>query len=233
MPDYTRGKIYSLRTYQSDEVYVGSTCQTLCQRLADHKRDYKSWKNGKHNYVCSFKLLEFDDCYIELLELYPCNSREELCKREGHYIREMDCLNKRIEGRSRKEYYQQNKEKINQYQKEYNQQNKEKLVQQQKEWREDNKQKIKEYYQQNKEHLLQKQKEYQKDNKDKIKKYYEDNKDKILEKLKEYRQQNRDKNIEKITCQCGVRYTKRDKKRHERSMWHQEYLMSLECDKTK
>jgi len=43
-----------------------------------------------------------DTFYIELLELYPCNGREELRAREGYYIRERGTLNMVIAGRSQK-----------------------------------------------------------------------------------------------------------------------------------
>jgi hypothetical protein len=58
-------------------------------------------------------MVQYDDCYIELLELFPCNSKEELCKREGELQRlHIDKLvSKRIEGRTRKELLQTNKYK--------------------------------------------------------------------------------------------------------------------------
>jgi hypothetical protein len=46
-------------------------------------------------------------------------------KREGHYIRQYNCVNERIAGRTQKEYRQENKEAIKEYDKEYYQQNKE------------------------------------------------------------------------------------------------------------
>lgn len=30
MPDYNKGKIYSLRSHQTNDIYIGSTCQKLC-----------------------------------------------------------------------------------------------------------------------------------------------------------------------------------------------------------
>ena len=85
----------------------------------------------------------------------------------------------------KKEYYEQNKEKIKEKNKEYYEQNKEKI----KEYQEQNKEKIKEYYEQNKEKI----KEYREQNKEKIKEYREQNKEKIKEKKKEYREQNKEK----------------------------------------
>ena len=61
--------------------------------------------------------------YIELLELCPCGCKEELHKKEGEYIRNTKCVNKRIAGRTPKEsskaYRQKNKDKIAKKYKEY------------------------------------------------------------------------------------------------------------------
>jgi hypothetical protein len=49
---------------------------------------------------------------IYLIENYPCNSKQELCKRERHYVETIDCVNKYIPSRTKKEYYQDNKDII-------------------------------------------------------------------------------------------------------------------------
>jgi hypothetical protein len=50
-------------------------------------------------------MVQYDDVYIELLELFPCNSRMELEKREGELMRLhlSKIVNKHIAGRTRKE----------------------------------------------------------------------------------------------------------------------------------
>ena len=58
--------------------------------------------------------MKYDDAYIELIEECPCNDKNELNRREGQMIREMNCVNKRIEGRTGKEYREDNKEYIKQ-----------------------------------------------------------------------------------------------------------------------
>ena len=127
MPDYSLGKIYKI--VGNGKVYVGSTTRPLlCQRMAEHRSRYKNWKNGKYQYATSFEC--FPDCYIELLEVYPCNSKDELYKCERKWIEELDCVNRNIPLQTRKEY------------------------------RELNKQKTKEYYQKNKEHLQKKATDY-------------------------------------------------------------------------
>ena len=52
------------------------------------------------------------DWYIELYESYPCNSIDELLKREGEIIRQIGTLNKNVAGRNSKDWYTDNKESI-------------------------------------------------------------------------------------------------------------------------
>ena len=145
--DYKNGKIYVLRSHQTEDIYIGSTTTKLTKRFHYHKNDFKRWKNGERNYVTSYELMKYDDAYIELLQGYSCDSKMELHKREGEFIRSINCVNKRIAGRTMDEYRDDNKDK---------------LKEQTKEWRENNKDKIKEY-----------DKEYRETNKNKINKQYE------------------------------------------------------------
>ena len=115
MPDYSQGKIYTIRSYKSDEVYVGSTTQTLSLRMSKHRTGYKLFMNGTSKYVSSYEILKFDDAYIELIKYYPCNSKTELDREEGIWIRKMECVNRRIEGRTKKQYRIDNKESIKEY----------------------------------------------------------------------------------------------------------------------
>ena len=83
--------------------------------------------------------------YIELVEAYPCECKEELNAREGYWIKLIGTVNKHITGRTPKEHYEQNKERIQASRKIYAQQ-----------YKIDNKETIlaknKEYYQRTKEH---------------------------------------------------------------------------------
>jgi hypothetical protein len=47
--------------------------------------------------------MKFEDAYIELIEDFPCNSKKELHRQEGVYIRNNDCVNKCIAGRPKEE----------------------------------------------------------------------------------------------------------------------------------
>ena len=112
--NYQNGKIYSIRSFQTDKVYYGSTTQRVSRRLSVHKANRRSYLQGKKNYVTSFEIVKYDDCYIELVENYPCKSRNELFKREGEIIRanKNDAINKNIAGRSDKQYREDTKEHI-------------------------------------------------------------------------------------------------------------------------
>jgi hypothetical protein len=129
--NYQNGKIYTIRSFQTDDVYYGSTTQPLSKRLSKHKGDYKQWQKNKHHYVTSYELIKFDDCYIELYELYPCNSKTELEKREGQVIREnKNAVNKVIAGRTKKEYYLENIDTVKKCHKQYRENNKESIKEQ-------------------------------------------------------------------------------------------------------
>ena len=101
MPDYSKGKIYKILNNIDDEIYVGSTTETLGQRMAKHRAARKSkpqYKLYKH-----MNELGVDNFYIELIENYPCNDVYELRAREGYYIREIGTLNTKVAGRSQRE----------------------------------------------------------------------------------------------------------------------------------
>ena len=67
-------------------------------------------------------------CKIELIESFPCASNEEKNAREGYWIKNTDCINKRIAGRSEREYYCEHKERLAEYKKEWAHKNKQKLA---------------------------------------------------------------------------------------------------------
>ena len=161
--DYSKGKIYCLKSCQTNDIYYGSTADTLYKRLSCHKRDYKAYLKGIYHYVSSYEIVKYNDCYIELFENYPCLNRDELRQREGEIIKSNKCVNKCIPGRTNKEYCEDNKDKIAEHKKQYREDNKKQFAEQKKEYYEDNKNTIIE----------------------KTKAYYEKNKDTILEKLKE------------------------------------------------
>tara|TARA_R110001592_G_C12711974_1_gene707941 strand:+ start:62 stop:601 length:540 start_codon:yes stop_codon:yes gene_type:complete len=139
--NYEHGKIYKITSESIGLVYFGSTARYyLSQRLSDHVNKYKGYIKGKTHYVSSFELLKHEDYKIQLIKNFPCANKRQLTTEEGKYIKNNNCVNKYIPGRTRKEYKIQNKEKIKERMKEYCDQNKEKI----KEYRDQNKEKKKE-----------------------------------------------------------------------------------------
>ena len=193
--DYQNGKIYTIRSHLTDEIYIGSTTQPLTKRLSKHKSDYKIWKNGKRNYVTSFKIIDFGDAYIELLEECPCDSKMLLEKREGELIRSTACVNRCIAGRTKKEYYEDNKEHMKAYKSQ---------------WAKDNREKIKTKYHENKTNINEKRRIHmsgegmKQKKKEQDIKYRTENKAKIDAKKKA-----------KLTCpNCSKLITASNLKRH-------------------
>ena len=140
MPDYQKGKIYKLVSEHTDQIYIGSTIQKLCHRLGTHARDSRK---GKNQCTCKH-MFELGKVKIVLIENCPCDSKEELYKRERHYIETMKCVNKLIPGRTMAENYQDKKEH---YQKKSNDRyhtKTEEILKQRKEYRLKNIDKIKE-----------------------------------------------------------------------------------------
>ena len=121
MPDYSKGKIYKILNNIDDEVYVGSTIETLGRRMGKHRDAMKKQQQTK--LYEHMNELGVENFYIELIENFPCNDIYELRAREGYFIREIGTLNKRVEGRTTKEYhkqyYEEHKEELKQYREEH------------------------------------------------------------------------------------------------------------------
>ncbi len=110
--DFSTGKIYTIRN-KNDEtlIFVGSTIQSLSQRLSNHKRDWKKGlKISLYNHI-----EDWNDWYIDLYCKYPCNDREELEQKEGEIIRLIGNINKNIMGRSQEERKEIRKESTKKY----------------------------------------------------------------------------------------------------------------------
>ena len=127
--DYKNSKVYKIWSPNGDKIYVGSTTKKmLCQRMTAHREDFKRWKAGNFHSVSSFLLFEeygVENCFIELIEAKECNSKDELHKLEGKYIRELNCVNKVVPGRTKKEYYKDNLDHIVEYNNKWREDNKE------------------------------------------------------------------------------------------------------------
>ena len=110
--DYSNGKIYKIFNTITDDIYIGSTTQSLSKRFSWHKASIKNRRNT--NCILYQKMIEHElkNFYIELIENWPCSCKDELRAREGKWIREMATLNARIAGRDKKQYYEDNKEQL-------------------------------------------------------------------------------------------------------------------------
>jgi hypothetical protein len=139
MPDYHNGKMSVLGVPPCLR-YYGSTVQTLEARMRTHKQDARAYLKGRLKGKCySKELVLRPGCKIELVEDFPCSSKQELERREGWYQINNQCVNRYVAGRTKKEYQKKynedNKEKHALYNKEYWKANKEKI-------RNDKKQKV-------------------------------------------------------------------------------------------
>jgi hypothetical protein len=207
MTEYQNSKIYTIRCHtDKDIIYVGSTTQPLNKRWGDHKKLI-----GTKNAISISRIMEekgLDNFYIELFENYPCNNKEELRRREGQVTRDIGTVNIRIECRTKEEYYQDNREKIQEKNKKWIEENKEYYDETRKKYREENKEskaKTDRQYRngEKREEILQKKryrlghleevkeksKQYRLDNAEEIKRkkqeYYQKNKERLLQKFKE------------------------------------------------
>lgn len=138
---YTNSKIYTVRCLINPElIYVGSTTQPICKRFAAHKNNCKIGKSGSlYKHIIDN---DWSNWHIELHEYYPCNNKEELCKREGEVIREIGTINKQIAGRNNKEWREDNPE----HNKLWRDNNHDHYLALLKKWRENNPNYNKEYY---------------------------------------------------------------------------------------
>ncbi len=114
MTTYDKAKIYKIvpdcEEVNCDDVYIGSTTkQYLSQRMAQHKYEYKKWKEGI-NINKTMSCLIFDkygpeNCKILLIEEISCASKDELKAKEAEHIKNQRVVNKQIPNRTSKEIY--------------------------------------------------------------------------------------------------------------------------------
>ena len=155
-----------------------------------------------------------DNFYIELIENFPCSTREELRAREGTWIREIATLNKLVAGRDSKGYYDDNVDMLKQKSKDYRAEHKE-------------------YY---KKYNDAYKAEHKEELKAKCKVYIEKNRDKIKEYKKQYCIANKQHIIDydkakyekegklQIECKCGCVVTKTNLTRHQKTKMHEQLM---------
>lgn len=181
------GKIYCIKSNQTDRVYYGSTFQArLSNRLAGHRKDMRKYLETGNKHITSIEILKFDDHYIELISSHDNITKEELRKIEGEVIKQNKdiAINKNISGRTKKEWVSDNRKKVNEKAARFREKNREKINNNQNEKRN-----------QNRELINMKQKEYR-----------DKNREAINEKEREYRKKIRDENGEEISRKRRERY---------------------------
>jgi hypothetical protein len=165
MNRYQNSKIYKIYSDLGDKVYIGCTTkQYLSQRMAKHKYDFTYYKKKREDtgfaFVYSYLLFDeygVDNCKIELLETYPCNSIDEIRKREAHYIKTIPNINnyhnwtperiedkKQKEKKQAKELYDKNKTKLMEKGKLYREEHREELLEKGKLYREEHRDELRE-----------------------------------------------------------------------------------------
>ena len=140
------GHIYNY-SYNNEILYIGSTFD-LQDRERLHKSVLNNEKSNQYNkpfyvYLRDQKL-QIKDLKKEIINT-TLKTKQELENFEGILIRQLrPKCNKVINGRTMKEYNEDNKEIIKENKKEYRLNNKEKIKEYKKEYYEDNKEKINE-----------------------------------------------------------------------------------------
>jgi hypothetical protein len=153
-----------------DMIYIGSTIN-IDERWGNHKNHYNNPNSKEYNQknyqyirenggIDEWELIVIDEIEIALKK---CVERD---KCEEYYIKKYDAVNKlncKYVCRTRKEYNDENKEKITEYQNIYRDKNREKLLEDKKVYHINNREKILEYkklyHKKNRDVLIEKMKE--------------------------------------------------------------------------
>jgi hypothetical protein len=211
---YPDAIIYGIKCDETKELYIGSTVGGLEQRMSVHRHGatvYNTWvTNGsvgkRPNRCYSIQIMNRGNYTVVQIERCPCNTKTELCLREGDIQLEYKssigtlCINNNIAGAHARAggIVEYDKQYQKQYQKHYATQ-------------------------------------YRKDNLDTIreqkKQWYKANVDTIREQSKQYNQKNATKIAarEGVKHDCGVcggRYTYTSKAKHFRTQKHQRAMQS-------
>jgi hypothetical protein len=166
MPDYSKAKIY--RVFCGDDEYIGSTTRPLSERMAEHRKHFKTGKTRTTSHLI-FQKHGLENPKIELIEEFQCENIEQLRKREGEIQRERKCVNRRIAGRAKTEYHRQ-----------YYQEHAEKLSEQMRQYRQEHAEERtaynRQYYQEHAEQLREQKRQY-----------YQEHAEKVREQNRQYR----------------------------------------------
>ena len=134
-------KVYKITNDSNDKIYVGSsTNKYLHSRMSSHCqscKDLTGRRNTKlYNYMREIGVNHF---YIELIENFQCETKQQLREREQHYIDTLKPELNMFRATKNPEYIKQNREKINKQSNEYYHANKATILKLQNEYNEKNK----------------------------------------------------------------------------------------------
>ena len=192
--DFSNAKIYCIRNNINNDIYVGSTCQSLSKRMQKHRSDCKRSSKYEFKFYQKMRELGVENFYIELMEKYPCSDVEELRAKEGEWIRQIATLNSRVAGRTPEQYRKDNEEHYKSYNKNRYEQNKEERSIQAKDRYDNNP-------------------DYQQRQKENSNNRYNEKKTEIRAKMNT-----------KHLCECGKEYSYGNRLRHFNSQFHQNFL---------
>jgi hypothetical protein len=193
------GIIYKITCNDTNKCYVGSTTQSLQQRIGTHVSKCKNWKAGKSSFKSSYEIIKDNNFKGEILEAVNFGEdKKQLLLKEREWIDKLNpvnfirpiVLNKEEEYKFRKDYREKNKQKISESKKEH--------------------------YEKNRDNILERRREKYK---------IEENAEKIKCQNTESYNRNKDKRSktgkEKIMCEiCNMEITRSSKSNHMKSQRH-------------
>lgn len=88
MVNYNNSKIYKITSANTDKIFISSTTQKLCSRMASHRRSLTPAST-------EYQVMKYPDAHIVLIEAFSCNSKDELTARELRYKKKYStiCIN--------------------------------------------------------------------------------------------------------------------------------------------
>ena len=222
------GKVYKIVCNITDEVYIGSTCQTMRNRMNSHRGDAR---RGYKNVCMSSIIINRGDYKVDVLEEFPYENENQRRWRERHYYDMIENINKTppIRSAEEKRKYQSDVNKARRLcpifckaEKERMRilriNNVEKLAAQGKKYREDNAEQIRitkaRHYQANAETV-----------KSNVREYYQNNIEKVATYNHErYEKAKKDGKHVGVSCGCGGSYNMTTKTRHCRTLKHTKWI---------